>query len=158
MPTIVHVQGGHLIRGATIDFSEGGAALALTAMPDLAPNDLIHVSLWRGEEEFLFPARVVAAAGSQLRLRWELTDAEQQAALVQCTFARADAWASWAKGRGDDAVLAGLGQVLSVGLGGYRRIAEKALPAQTHKLRRASIVLSWAASLMPRSPRSPRSL
>jgi cellulose synthase (UDP-forming) len=153
LPAIVHLPGGHLIRGTTLDFSEGGAALTLSAMPEIAPDELVHVSLRRGEEEFLFPARIVAVANPQLRLRWELTDAEQQAALVQCTFSRADAWVSWAEGRAQDAPLAGLRRVLSVGLGGYRRVAEMALPARDHKVRRASAVAAWLSSLLPRNPR-----
>ena len=153
VPAIVHLPGGHLIRGTTLDFSEGGAALSLPALPEIAPDALLHISLRRGDEEFLFPARVVAVAAPQLRLRWELTDPEQQAALVQCTFARADAWTTWAAGREQDAPLAGLWRVLSVGLSGYRRILDVSLPEHARSARRARAVAAWLSSLLPRQPR-----
>ena len=80
-----------MVRCETEDFSEGGAALLVPEMTSLPAEELVHVSLWRGDEEFSFPARVVGHSATRLRVRWELATKEQQMTLVQCTFSRADA-------------------------------------------------------------------
>lgn len=154
LPAIVHLPGGKLLPCRTEDFSEGGAAFALPAEAALAlaRDAAVVVSLWRGREEHAFPARVVATADSRLRVRWELFDAEQERRLVQCTFARADAWVSWADGRHRDRPLAGLRQVLAMGVTGYRRLAEHGAPLAAPLLGRVGPVMRWTASLLPRWP------
>ncbi len=155
LPAVLHLPGGRLVRCHTEDFSEGGAALTVADLPALPAEEAITVSLWRGDEEFPFPARVVGTSPTRLRLRWDLQTAEQQMTLVQCTFARADAWVSWAEGRNTDKPLLGLRNVLSTGVEGYRRVVEHALPATSTSsgLRQKTQTLSgWLASLLPRPP------
>jgi cellulose synthase (UDP-forming) len=152
LPAVLHLPDGKLMRCETEDFSEGGTALVLPAMPELKPEELVMVSLWRGEEEYVFPARVVALTAPQLRLRWELVTTEQQMTLVQCTFARADAWVSWAEGRKADRPLLGLRRVLMTGMQGYQRVMEHALPPESPLTKRGQRMLAWLASLMPRQP------
>lgn len=153
LPAAVRLPGGRLVRCETEDFSEGGAALCVPQLPQLPAEELIHVSLWRGDEEFSFPAHVVGHSATRLRVRWELTTKGQQMALVQCTFARADAWVSWAEGRHRDKPLLGLRKVLETGVEGYRRVAEHALPTAMPVLSRTDRFLQWTSSFLPRPPR-----
>jgi cellulose synthase (UDP-forming) len=153
LPAVLHLPGGQLVRCETEDFSEGGAALQMEQVPELPAEELVMVALWRGDEEFTFPARVVGHSSTRLRLRWELTTTEQQMTLVQCTFARADAWVSWAEGRHRDKPLLGLRKVLTTGVEGYRRVAEHALPSTMPLARKTTSALNWIASLLPRPPR-----
>src|SRR5690606_17495563 len=111
LPAVLHLPSGHLLRCHTVDFSEGGTALAVADLPTLENDQEVTVSLWRGDEEFTFPAQVVGQSGDRLRLRWNLQTTEQQATLVQCTFARADAWVDWAEGRQHDKPLLELRRV-----------------------------------------------
>ncbi|MEC4719800.1 UDP-forming cellulose synthase catalytic subunit [Noviherbaspirillum sp. CPCC 100848] len=152
LPAVLHLPGGQLMRCETEDFSEGGAALQMEQVPELPAEELVMVSLWRGDEEFTFPARVVGQSTTRLRLRWELSTTEQQMTLVQCTFARADAWVSWAEGRHRDKPLLGLRKVLTTGVEGYRRVAEHALPSSMPLARKAASAMHWIASLLPRPP------
>ncbi|MBC7860158.1 MAG: UDP-forming cellulose synthase catalytic subunit, partial [Burkholderiaceae bacterium] len=112
LPALLRLPDGKLLPCHTADFSDSGAALVMPLMPELAPDAKVSVSLWRGEEEYAFPARVIGCAAPQVRLHWELTGQEQQIQLIQCTFARADAWAAWADGRQHDRPLKGLQSVL----------------------------------------------
>lgn len=152
LPAAVKLPGGRMVCCETVDFSEGGAALAVPDLPALPVDETVVVSLWRGDEEFSFPALVVGQSATRLRIRWNLTTEEQQMTLVQCTFARADAWVSWADGRHRDQPLLELRRVLSTGVEGYRRVAEHALPTDTRVIKRTTRFLTWSASFLPRRP------
>lgn len=153
LAAVLHLASGKRIRCETADFSEGGVALVPAAMPEVGRDEMLMISLWHGDEELAFPARVVSIAPPQLRLKWELQSQEQEAALVQCTFGRADAWVEWAKDRPADRPVESLGEVISVGLLGYRRIAEQFLPRLAPALRRVSEFRAFLASFLPRSPK-----
>ena len=160
LPALVRLADGKLLRCRTVDFSEGGASLTvdeptLSASPTpagLSTDASIAVSLWRGDDECQFPALVTAAAGANLRVRWNLQTQQQEMALVQCTFSRADAWVSWADGRRADRPLTGLLEVFQVGLSGYRRMIEYAPPALIPGVRLMRRSVSFVASLLPRNP------
>jgi cellulose synthase (UDP-forming) len=153
LPAVLYLPDGHLLRCETDDFSDGGAVLRLPdqARP-LQPQTLVQVALWRGHAEYAFPARVVGQGGRKLRLRWELESNEQRMQLVQCTFARADAWVSWAHGRRADRPLRGLRNVLVTGAAGYRRAVVHALQHDTPLAPRLIRAWHWSASLLPRHP------
>lgn len=151
LSSALRLPGGGLVRCETVDFSESGAALAYEG-PEKLQGQHIDVSLWRGDEEFSFPAVVVGQSPHVLRISWELTSRAQQADLVQCTFARADAWVSWADGRMRDMPLLGLRKVLLTGVEGYRRVTSFAMPATAKSMIRIIGPEGWLASLLPRLP------
>ncbi|MBZ0092571.1 MAG: PilZ domain-containing protein, partial [Sulfuricellaceae bacterium] len=152
LPAVLHLPNGKLVQCYTEDFSDGGVALVPSLMPNLKREDHVTISMWRGEEEFAFPARVASLAPPQLRLRWELQSLEQEAALVQCTFARADAWVSWADGRQVDRSMASLREVFSLGVTGYRRLGEQVFPHFSPMTRGAKRFIAWVAWWLPRTP------
>lgn len=152
LPAVLHLPNGKLIQCYTEDFSDGGVALVPSLMPNLKREDHVTISMWRGEDEFAFPARVASLAPPQLRLRWELQSLEQEAALVQCTFARADAWVSWADGRQVDRSMASLREVFSLGVTGYRRLGEQVFPHFSPMTRGAKQFIAWIAWWLPRTP------
>jgi cellulose synthase (UDP-forming) len=155
LAAVLHLPDGKCIACRTEDFSEGGAALRLPLMPPgLVRDAQVSVSLWRGDNESVFPARVASQAGMSLRLRWELTEREQEIALIQCTFARADAWVSWSSGRVHDKPLRGLRKVLAVGIGGYGGLLQDSLTRVGPAFGRASALPAMLASLLPRHPQA----
>lgn len=148
---MLKLSDGHALRCRTVDFSEGGTALDVKDLPPLRKDDAVQVSLWRGREEFSFPAYVTGTSGTQLRLRWAEMPMELESALIQCTFARADAWVTWANGRRRDEPLKGLRQVLSIGFSGYRRLFEHMVP-NVMMLSPFQSLAAQVSSLMPRRP------
>jgi cellulose synthase (UDP-forming) len=153
LSAVLHMPGGKLMPCHTIDFSDGGVALEMPETLALGAEETVQVSLWRGDDEYAFPARVAGCSQTRLRLRWELTSEEQRKMLVQCTFARADAWVSWANGRSHDKPLVGLRRVLGTGIEGYRRVMEHALPDHGKLMRKTTRAVDWCASLLPRVPK-----
>ncbi len=157
LPAPVRLADGKLLRCRTVDFSEGGASLTIdevTPQPPagLATDAAVAVSLWRGDDEFQFPALITATSGANVRVRWNLQSQQQEMALVQCTFSRADAWISWADGRRADRPLTGLLEVLRVGLSGYRRMIEYAPPALIPGVALVRRGVGLIASVLPRHP------
>ena len=57
-------------------------------------------------------------------LRFASLSREQEYEFVKTTFARADAWTSWAEGRETDTPLRGLSHVLQVGVRGIAGLFE----------------------------------
>lgn len=153
LAAVLHLANGRKIRCETDDFSEGGIALRPAAMPSVKAEEVVMVSLWRGEEELAFPARVTAIAAPQLRLRWESLSQEQEAALVQCTFARADAWVGWADQRPIDRPMENLYGVVAMGWAGYRRLGEQIFPRIFRLSRRFSKLNRFIMGYLPRSPK-----
>jgi cellulose synthase (UDP-forming) len=146
LPAILHLPDGKLIQCRTEDFSEGGAAIVTALNTDLKENDRVDVTLWRGDEEFAFSARIITAAHKLISLRWELENHEQQAALVRCTFSRADAWLTWSSGRSTDHPLVGLREVMLIGVKGYARLARHLFPNTklvTNKMSRLGARIAW---------------
>lgn len=152
LPAALRRPDGQLLRCETEDFSEGGLSLTVPADQGLPVDAPVQVSLWRGDEAFVFPAQVVGSSATRLRLRWALESTEQRMALVQCTFGRADAWLTWSEGRRRDRPLAGLRQVLRTGMDGYLRIAEHALPVVAPLTQASRRLGERIASLLPRTP------
>ena len=158
LPTLLHLPDGKLLRGQTVDFSEGGASLtiepaAMAGFDKNLPADCeVSVSLWRGTDEYQFPALISASSAGNVRVRWNLQNREQEMALVQCTFSRADAWISWSDGRPVDRPLTGLFEVLLVGLSGYRRMIEHAPVQLQPAIAAMRVGTNFIAGLLPRHP------
>jgi cellulose synthase (UDP-forming) len=109
---------GRTLACETIDYSEGGVAIRIPDGVAIPLQEEVQVSLFRGEDEFVFPAVVVFAAPGRLGVRFTTLSAQQELDFVQSTFSRADAWTDWAKGRETGTPLGGLVHVLSVGARG----------------------------------------
>ncbi|MGI4859275.1 MAG: UDP-forming cellulose synthase catalytic subunit [Janthinobacterium lividum] len=110
---------GRTIACQTIDYSEGGLGLRLPAAVQLPLQEGVMVSLYRGDEEFAFPALVAFSQDNRVGVHFHELSLEQEIDLVQCTFARADAWTDWSAGRKRDAPLRGLAHVLGAGVMGF---------------------------------------
>ncbi|WP_425470859.1 UDP-forming cellulose synthase catalytic subunit [Trinickia fusca] len=124
VPATLLLTDGTTVACTTSDYSTGGLGLQLpSADLGLAIGDTLHVSLSRGDRLFSFPVSVTRYAGSNLGVRFEALTLEQERQLVQCTFGRADAWLNRRELTEEDAPLAGLKEVLLMGIEGYARLA-----------------------------------
>lgn len=101
------------------DYSEGGLGLVMPASNMVDLHSTARVSLFMGEREFVFPAKVVFARDAILGVEFLNLDLQQQMDLVQCTLARADAWLDWGEDRVIDRPLAGLKEICYHSMRGY---------------------------------------
>jgi cellulose synthase (UDP-forming) len=118
MPVMLKFSTGRTLACETMDYSEGGVGVKLPGDLEVPLHEKVTVSLFRGDEEYAFPATVGFTAVGRVGLRFSALTREQEFEFVKTTFARADAWTNWSEGRTPDAPLRGLRHVLVVGMGG----------------------------------------
>jgi cellulose synthase (UDP-forming) len=119
---MLKLDNGRSIACRTIDYSEGGLGLRMPE-PGMAPLDSeVSVSLFLGDVEYAFPARVVFAKDTELGIKFSELSLQQQIDLVQCTMARADAWLEGHSSHERDRPLKGLREILSHSIQGYARL------------------------------------
>ena len=99
MPVMLKFSTGRTLACETIDYSEGGVGVALPAAIQVPMHERVTVSLFRGDEEYAFPATVGFTAPGRVGLRFSTMTREQEYEFVKTTFARADAWTGWSEGR-----------------------------------------------------------
>jgi cellulose synthase (UDP-forming) len=124
MPVMLKFSTGRTLACETMDYSEGGVGVKLPGDLQVPLHEKVTVSLFRGDEEYAFPATVGFSAVGRVGLRFSALTREQEFEFVKTTFARADAWTNWSEGRTPDAPLRGLRHVLTVGVGGIGALFE----------------------------------
>jgi cellulose synthase (UDP-forming) len=118
MPVMLKFSTGRTLACETIDYSEGGVGVTLPAGIDVPLHERITVSLFRGNDEFTFPATVSFSGAGRVGLNFSSLTQEQEFDFVKTTFSRANAWTGWAEGRRPDTPRRGLQHVLLVGMRG----------------------------------------
>lgn len=159
---------GGMIACRTRDYSFTGLGVRLPAMVveqlAICQGERLTVLLredrdaeGRLGQEHCFAAEVSSLREDGLGLALLPRNLDEQAALIRCTFTRADAWSAWNTEVADapQRALAGLGEVAAHGLRGYRA----ALVARAVAVRAAvSELAAWprrSAAVLPGAPDSP---
>ncbi|ACC72414.1 UDP-forming cellulose synthase catalytic subunit [Paraburkholderia phymatum] len=124
IPASLRFSTGRTLTCETVDYAEGGLALQLPAAIQVPLHEQVVVSLFRGQDEFVFPADVTYAVPGRVGLKFGAMTREQELDFVQSTFARADAWTGWAEGREVDTPLKSFSHVMRVGVGGIGGLFE----------------------------------
>ena len=137
LPAAVRGADGQLHRCEVHDYSLGGLGLTLDRDLPLAPGEPLSVSLFQGDREYEFPARISEWTSPRLGLRFESLSLRQERELIDCTFGRADAWLQWLPPETDDRPMASMREVLHFGLRGFWYFLSSFGRASAGLLRRA---------------------
>lgn len=108
---VITLDSGRSIVCRAVDYSEGGLGLKMPESGMAPLHGAVQVSLFLGETEYVFPARVMFARDVDLGIIFEKLDLQQQINFVQCTFARADAWLDGISSHEVDRPLEGLKEI-----------------------------------------------
>lgn len=154
LPAALRLADGRLFSGVLLDYSSGGAGIELPLELQLKAETPVWLLLHRGTREFAFAGRLTHCLGQHLGIRFDELSRQQQIDLVQCTFARADAWLDWYREQDEERLLGNFLDVLSLGLHGYVRLVEHAPQRIRPLLERLLRSLRWCASFLPRAPRT----
>ena len=140
LPAMLRLHDGKTVVCETTDYSSSGLGIRLPAgFTPIANGERLHVSVYRGTEERVFPAKVVFAARDVLGLNFESLTMHQQIELAEMTFARADTWAkAWGQGA-PDTPLQAFKDVTRIGIHGFKQLVT--LGWQATRQRRAARAL-----------------
>lgn len=127
LPAVIRFENGRTLVCKTEDFSQHGLGLTVPPDSDIPMGSRLSVSLFRSEEEGVFPAIVTFNGSGRLGVKFDNLSLHQQAELASLTFARADAWiATWGVGQRDKP-LRSLKSVVLIGLRGMGQLATTAV-------------------------------
>lgn len=124
LPAMLRLADGSTARCQTVDLASGGGRVKLAGEASFQPGQELWLSIFSTGDEHTIPARVVGTNGTDLRLRFLPLSVEEESALVQAVFSRADAWVNWAQGRPADRPLAALAVVGAYGVKGCVEIVQ----------------------------------
>ncbi len=115
IPASLIFGNGKTLACETNSFSTKGVGLTVPRARDIALGTEVKLALFRGQSEFIFPAKVVDSGGA-IELEFEQLTLVQERHLTQMTFSRADNWATtWGRGP-EDQLLKSLKGVFSHGV------------------------------------------
>lgn len=122
LPAALQRADGSVFACHTQDYSMSGLGLEIGANCAVALDEKVSVSLWRDEREYSFPAQVIAAKAGSIGIQFDALSLTQEAELVQCTFARAEAWTGWKDEQDHDHPMQGLKEIFHLGVIGYKKL------------------------------------
>jgi cellulose synthase (UDP-forming) len=123
LPAVLYLDDGRAIHCECVDYSMTGLGLRLPPGLDIARGQQLQVSLWANGQEHSFAAQVLISNTDTLGVQFEALSPAQRIHLVQCTFARPDAWLNWKEAHDADRPLLGLREIALQGLLGYWKLA-----------------------------------
>jgi len=123
LPAVLYPEDGAALHCDCVDYSMSGLGLQMAGGTALAVGARVQVGLYSEGREHCFPARVLLRTPHSMGLQFEPMEEQERMQLVQCTFARPDAWLNWKETHDADRPLQGLQEIALLGLGAYARLA-----------------------------------
>ncbi|OHX10440.1 cellulose synthase catalytic subunit (UDP-forming) [Chromobacterium sphagni] len=154
LPVSLHLHDGKVYPCHTLDYSEGGMALEL---PEglrlrLKQNTELTVSMRRSGRSFALPCRLVFSKGGRLSVRFAGLSLDEEMALVQCTFGRADAWLKTTERKHEGTPLGGAWDIWRMGGHSLWQLAQQLFSPLGARSGRWVGFWNWLGSLLPRQP------
>jgi cellulose synthase (UDP-forming) len=125
---------GRTILCRTRDYSMSGLGVQIEAPIALTSGQVLEVVLSTGEREHAFKAKVTNLSEDYLGLTFQNLSLADEAALIQCTFARVDAWENWQEPYEADRALQGLEEIVRLGAFSYGAVMREGLRRGTARL------------------------
>lgn len=119
LPATLYCGDSTVIRGETVDISEGGVRVTSAPFPPGATP--VRVGIFMDRKEALFPVELVRAMDDRVQLRFGELDNRQFAALVRIMYGRADAWLSREGAREPDRIGRSLAEISRLSAEGFAR-------------------------------------
>jgi cellulose synthase (UDP-forming) len=95
VPVVLSLDSGHTMRLETRDLSRGGALLEAPSPLNLAHGEDVHISFFVGGAETAVPAKAIYSKDTRLHVQFDELTIDQEAAVIQTIYSRADAWTDW---------------------------------------------------------------
>lgn len=151
LPASLRLASGHMYPCKLTDYSENGVALETPSADLVALGQRVTLFLRRGAREIAFAGTITRNRENQAGVVLDPMSVRQQVDFVQCTFARADMWASAQSSFKPEGPLKGMWDVTEMAFRGYRQLAEHAPRPIRAPLRALSGAAAWIFSFAPRT-------
>jgi cellulose synthase (UDP-forming) len=122
LTAVIYLPDGRTVHGQCTDYSMTGLGISGVGDVGLRPGEVVHVGLWRDDEECALPGEIISVHRGVVGIRLDHLSQAQQIDLVQCTFARPQAWQNWNLTHDQDRPMEGLKEIAQQGLDGYRKL------------------------------------
>ncbi|RIQ17329.1 cellulose synthase catalytic subunit (UDP-forming) [Bordetella avium] len=119
LPAMLRLHDGRTVACQSNDYSQGGLGLVLPQGVSIPVGTELNVSVFRNDEEALFPATVTFSRDGRLGVRFQHLTMEQERDLARVTFGRADTWATIWGSNSTDSPLIALRHVSTIGFRGF---------------------------------------
>jgi cellulose synthase (UDP-forming) len=153
LPAVLYLDNGQAVHCECVDYSMSGLGLQVPEALGTRAGERVHVGLWANGQEHSFSAQVLLCKAQSLGLQWEPMDHAKHVHLVQCTFARPEAWLNWKETHDADRPLQGLQEIARLGLRGYWKLLQSLRDHVRDRMRDKALRRNAAST--PRKARQP---
>ncbi|TJY64930.1 UDP-forming cellulose synthase catalytic subunit [Sinimarinibacterium sp. CAU 1509] len=147
IPATLYFDDGRAVVCTTSDYSTRGLGISLDAPLAASIEAPVKIALSRGDREFVFQTTITSLTDTRAGLRFERLSLDDERHLIECTFARADAWLDAGADTPQDRPLASLGEIIRFGALGYGHLLSSAfalLSTRLYRLRRRTPLTATA--------------
>ena len=124
VPARIELADGKVFDGVTADVSSGGVMLEMTEENAIAPGTPACVLFPVLDGEAGIPATILRVNGTELRAQFNDLTVQEEEALTQVLYSRADTWLGWGENREPDRPLRSLGLIMLLAVTGLRETAK----------------------------------
>ena len=123
VPARIELADGTVFEGVTADVSSGGVMLEMmeeNAVPSGTSACILFPVL---DGEAGIPATILRVSGTEIRAQFDSLTIQEEEALTQVLYSRADTWLGWGESRDPDRPLRSLGRIMVLAVIGLRETA-----------------------------------
>lgn len=149
LPAAIARSDGHLFPCTLRDYSDGSVGVEMLEPNLIKDNDEIHLLLKRGTQEYSFPCKVTRSFNRLVGMRLDNISNNKHIEFIQCTFARADAWAGWQENLSGLKPWKNIKNIIQFGANAYVSMMDHTSPKIRAGLLNLKTISSWIGSFMP---------
>jgi len=120
MPVTLKMSDGRMVKGETIDMSNGGTAIRLEEAVDVAGGEQGHLIFPVNSIDAELPVTLVSNTGTTLRSKFNRLTIQEQELLTVLLYSRADTWLGWGESREVDDPMKSLGRIFYLSFKGLK--------------------------------------
>lgn len=120
VPARVEMEDGTILEGVTADVSSGGVMLQMMDENAVVPGSSACILFPVLDGEAGIPATILRVNGTELRAQFDNLTIQEEEALTQVLYSRADTWLGWGESRDPDRPLRSLMRIMKLAVLGLR--------------------------------------
>jgi cellulose synthase (UDP-forming) len=153
LPAAIARNDGHLFPCTLKDYSDVSVGIEMMDSSLIKEGDEVFLLLKRDTQEYSFACQVTRTLGRTVGIRLTDNSVKKQIEFIQCTFARADAWASSRQNFSEDKPLESFKSIMTIGVNAYINMMNYSSPLIRKTLLNVKNLYVWIASFIPRNMR-----